>query len=255
MLSSGMTGASKTKSAGAAKAKPLRRTKAGQRAEMLEKILDAAELLFSKHGLYGVTLRDVAQKVGVDTPLVHYYFDGKDALFEAVFARRADTSSGRRMISLDNYERAAKGKPTVAGALHAFLDPDFDLFITGGEGWKNYAAFGAQVANTPQGAERFDHHFDPVVLRLIGILKKALPGVSDTDIFWGYHFVTGSLMHALARSGRIDRLSGGRCRSDDFPAVKARIAQFMAYGFLSFCKPAAIAKMLASGALEKYEHA
>ena len=36
------------------------RTKAEQRAETLEQILDAAELLFSKHGLYGVTLRDVA---------------------------------------------------------------------------------------------------------------------------------------------------------------------------------------------------
>ena len=38
----------------------------------------------------------------------------------------------------------------------------------------------------------FDQHFDPVVLRLIGILRKALPGVSEEDIFWGYHFVTGS---------------------------------------------------------------
>ncbi len=38
------------------------RTKAEQRAETLEQILDAAEFLFSKHGLYGVTLRDVAQE-------------------------------------------------------------------------------------------------------------------------------------------------------------------------------------------------
>ena len=53
-----------------------------------------------------------------------------------------------------------------------FLDTDFDLYITGGEGWRNYAAFGAQVVNLPAGAEQFDRHFDPVVLRLIGILKK-----------------------------------------------------------------------------------
>jgi len=38
------------------------RTKAEQRAETLEQIMDAAELLFSKHGLYGVTLRDVASR-------------------------------------------------------------------------------------------------------------------------------------------------------------------------------------------------
>src|SRR6202000_236466 len=57
-----------------AKAKKSPRTKAEQRAETLEQILDAAEYLFSKHGLYGVTLRDVALKVGVHTSLMHYYF-------------------------------------------------------------------------------------------------------------------------------------------------------------------------------------
>ena len=43
--------------------KPPRRTKAEQRAETMEQILDAAEYLFSKHGLHGVTLRDVGQRV------------------------------------------------------------------------------------------------------------------------------------------------------------------------------------------------
>ena len=95
----------------------------------------------------------------------------------------------------------------------------------------NYAAFCARVSNTPEGAELMDEHFDPVVLKLVGILKKALPHYSDEDIFWGYHFVTGSLMNTLARTGRIDRLSGGICRSDDFPAIKRRIARFMASGF------------------------
>ena len=41
-------------------AKRVRRSKAEQRAETLNQILDAAEALFSKHGLHGVTLRDVA---------------------------------------------------------------------------------------------------------------------------------------------------------------------------------------------------
>jgi AcrR family transcriptional regulator len=223
------------------KAKPTRksaskkapRTKAEQRAETLEQILDAAEFLFSKHGLYGVTLRDVALKVGVHTSLMHYYFEDKLALFKAVFARRAAVTSDRRMKALERYEKDSGGKPTVEGALHVFLDTDFDLYIEGGEGWRNYAAFCAQLANTPEGAGLFDEHFDPVVLRLIEILKKALPDVSKKDIFWGYHFVTGSLMHSLARSGRLDRLSSGLCKSDDFKAVKARMADFMAAGFQS----------------------
>jgi AcrR family transcriptional regulator len=213
------------------------RTKAEQRAETMEQILDAAEFLFSKHGLYGVTLRDVALKVGVHTSLMHYYFEDKLALFNAVFARRAKVTSERRMKALDEYEKRAAGKPTVEGALHVFLDTDFDLYIEGDEGLRNYAAFCAQLSNTPEGAELFDRHFDPVVLRLIGILRKAKPEISKKDIFWGYHFVTGSLMHTLARSGRIDRLSGGLCKSDDLKAVKARLADFLAAGFGTFDEP------------------
>lgn len=212
-----------------------RPTKAEKRAEMMEQILDTAEFLFSKHGFHGVTLKDVAKQVGVHHTLLNYYFDDKRTLFDAVFARRAVVTIDKRMQALDDYERAAGGKPTVEGALHAFLDTDLDLYIQGGEGWKNYGAFGAQASNSPEGAEFMDKYFDPVVLRLIEILKKALPEAAEEDIFWGYHFVTGALMLTLARTGRIDKLSHGLCRSDDYEAVKTRMARFMAAGFRDIC--------------------
>jgi AcrR family transcriptional regulator len=218
-------------------ARPRRRsTKAEQRAETMEQILDEAEFLFSKHGLHGVTLKDVAKRVGVHHTLLNYYFADKRSLFDAVFARRAAVTSARRMQALDAYEQATGGRPTLEGALRAFLDTDLDLYIHGGEGWRNYGAMVALVANTPEwGAELMDSHFDPVVLRLIGMLKKAMPECAEEDIFWGYHFVTGALMTTLARTGRIDKLSGGLCKSEDYEAIKARMASFMAAGFLQLC--------------------
>ena len=213
--------------------KKKRRSKAEQRAESLEQILDAAEYLFSRHGLHGVTLRDVANRVGIHTTLLHYYFDDKRNLFEAVFARRAGETSRLRMAAMHQYELDSAGRPTVEGALHAFLDTDLDLYMRGGEPWMNYGAFCARVSNTTEGAALMDAYFDPVVLKLVNLLKQALPDYSDADIFWGYHFVTGALMTTLGRSGRIDRLSGGVCRSNDFAAVKKRIAKFMAAGFLA----------------------
>lgn len=232
----------RAESAAAAKprpqAKPRKRpVKEQQRADKMEQILDAAEYLFSVHGLYGVTLKDVAQRVGVHHTLLNYYFTDKKKLFDAVIARRAGVTSSLRMQALDEYDAATAGKPTVEGALRAFLDTDLDLYSQGGESWKNYGALGALASNTPYGAELMDLHFDPVVLRLIDLLKKALPDCAEEDIFWGYHFVTGALMLTLARTGRIDRLSGGLCNSDDYDAVKNRMATFMAAGFMSICRP------------------
>lgn len=213
------------------------RRKAEQRAESLEQLLDAAEELFSRHGFYGVTIKDIADKVGVHKSLIHYYFTDKQDVFDKVMARRAPVTSGRRMEALDVYEKAAAGKPTVEGALRAFLDTDLDTYSTGGDGWRHFGALSAQINNTPAwGAEVMDRLYDPVVLRLIGLLKQAMPDALEEDIFWGYHFVTGALTLSLARTGRIDHLSAGKCRSDDFEAIKARMASFMAHGFIGVCR-------------------
>lgn len=216
---------------------PKRRTKAQQREETLGQILDAAEYLFSLRGLFGVTLKDVAQQAKVHTSLLHYYFEDKKAIFDAVFARRAHVTADLRMAALDHYDEECGGKPTVEGALRAYLDTDLDLYINGGEGWRNFATLGSQVAMAPKwGAEMFDKHFDPVVLRLIDLLKRAMPDCPEEDIFWGYHFGTGALIMTLARTGRIDELSGGLCKSEDFEAIKARMARFLAFGFEGICR-------------------
>lgn len=219
------------------------RRKAEQRAESLEQLLDAAEELFSRHGFYGVTIKDIADKVGVHKSLIHYYFTDKQEVFDKVMARRAPVTSGRRMEALDAYDRAAKGKPTVEGALRAFLDTDLDTYSNGGDGWRHFGALSAQINNTPAwGAEVMDRLYDPVVLRLIGLLRQAMPEATEEDLFWGYHFVTGALTLSLARTGRIDHLSGGKCRSDDFEAIKERMASFMAHGFIGICRDRADAR-------------
>lgn len=213
------------------------RTKADQRAATMEQIFEAAEELFATRGLYGVTLKEVAQKVGVHQSLLHYYFKDKKDLFDAVIARRAPVTIQRRLAALDAYEQAAGDSPTVEGALHAYLDADLELYGSGDIGWRNFGMLGAQMSNTAEwGAELMDTHFDAVVLRLIAILRRALPECAEQDLFWGYHFVTGGLMLTLGRTGRIDKLSGGLCRSEDFDAVKERMARFMAAGFVAICQ-------------------
>ena len=96
-------------------------------------------------------------------------------------------------------------------------------------------AFGkiAAQANSAAGwgAEKMTKYFNPVVLALIELLKKAMPECDEETIFWGYHFVSGAMTHNMARTGRLDDLSGGRCSSADFESIKRHMARFMAAGF------------------------
>jgi AcrR family transcriptional regulator len=197
-------------------------------------ILDAAETLFAEHGFDGVTLRQVAKAAGVDTALVHYYFDAKRGLFDAVFLRRAAILNDERLRALDAYEREHGEDMTVEGLMEAFLRPVLEPSTHRGPGWRSYFALVAQVNNTPVwGGETMTRYFDPVIHRLIALLRRVLPGVADTDIYWAYDMLSGALTHALGQTGRLDLLSGGLCRSEDLPAAADHLIPFAAAGFLA----------------------
>jgi AcrR family transcriptional regulator len=209
-----------------------RRTRAEQRAASVKVILDTSEDLFAKYGYFGVTIKDVADKMGIHPALIHYYFDGKQALFDAVFERRVEYAVTTRTEGLDAYAAKVGNHPTVEGALRAYYDSAFDVYINGDEGWRNFGRIFAQVNNAPgYGAEKMDTYFDPLVLRLIGLLQKALPDAAPEDLFWSFQFTSGAYTLTLSRTGRIDRLSGNLCKSDDFEAVRERFVTFMAGGF------------------------
>ena len=126
--------------------KPARRgrpskDRAAGTADTRDSILDAAEDLFSKHGFYGVTIREVAREAGVDTALVHYYFGAKRSLFDAVFLRRAEVWNAERVDAINRYaQEAGPDGMTFEGLFEAFLRPPFVWSLKGGPGWKHGGA-------------------------------------------------------------------------------------------------------------------
>jgi len=60
-------------------------SKKNQDAGRREVILLAAEQVFAERGFKGATTREVAQKAGIASSLIFYYFKNKMALYEAVF--------------------------------------------------------------------------------------------------------------------------------------------------------------------------
>jgi AcrR family transcriptional regulator len=204
-----------------------------------DRILDAAEDLFSKRGFDGVTMREVADLANVDSALAHYYFSTKQGLFDAVLERRAELVFSERMGAFDVYEAASGTKPTVEGAVAAFVLPLLERARNGDDGWKNYFRLIALVNNDASHvAQSIMSYFDPVVHRLIAVVQRALPEAKEEELFWCFHFLTGSLTLALSRTGRLDRVSGGRCKSDDLASIEPRMVAYCAAGFQRLCADA-----------------
>ena len=201
-------------------------------------ILDAAEDLFSKHGFYGVTIREVAREAGVDTALVHYYFGAKRSLFDAVFLRRAEIWNSERVDAINLYAQQAGSDMTLEGLFEAFLRPPFQWSLKGGPGWKHYAALVAQTnANPTFGGEIMARYYDPAIRRLIALVQQIMPQAREVDLYWAYHNLSGALTLTLGETGRLDRLSGGLCRSGDLETAGDYMVRFAAAGFRAVCAP------------------
>src|SRR5258706_653794 len=138
-----------------------------------ERILDAAEELFARHGIYGVTVREIAELADVDTALLHYYFESKRGVFDAVFVRRADLLNSERMRELDRYDVENNGRYELEPVIAAYLRPMFGLIRQGGQGWRNFCAFIGNSSSAPELTELLAQTFDPIVKRFIAVLRNA----------------------------------------------------------------------------------
>ena len=172
-----------------------------------ERILDAAEELFAKHGIYGVTMREIAELANVDTALLHYYFESKRGVFDAVFSRRADILNIERMREMDRYESENSGQYELESIIAAYLRPMFSLNRQGGQGWRNFCAFVGNLSTAPELAEIYAAKFDPVLKRFIAMLREAMPEADEADLYWSYHMFSGSLMVVNMANGAIEHLS------------------------------------------------
>jgi AcrR family transcriptional regulator len=73
-------------------------------AEKRARLLDATEEIILREGYAAVSSRSVAARVGIQAPLVHYYFPTLDDLFVAVLRRRAERNVERMEAALASAE-------------------------------------------------------------------------------------------------------------------------------------------------------
>jgi len=97
----------------------------GSPENLRDKIIDAAEILFSELGYAGTTLRGIAESAQVTQALINYYFGSKHNLFSQVFLRRGKQVSYRRMECLSELKRT--GNYDATSIVRAFLQPTLEL--------------------------------------------------------------------------------------------------------------------------------
>lgn len=207
-----------------------------------ERIILAAEIEFADHGFDGVSVRQIALRAGVPVALINYHFGGKEGLYRAIFEMRAPMIVDQRLAGLRLAEMESDPERKVEMIVKAVLVPNLHMRST--EKNSAYARILAREVSDPKSHQRqvIGAIFDPIAYKVIEALQNALPDRSFEEIHWGYQAMLGVMVYTMADTGRISRLSGGRCDPEDELATATHLVALMKAALLHARVPSAARK-------------
>jgi len=207
-----------------------------------ERILDAAELLFAELGFADTSLRRITQQAGVNLAAVNYHFGSKEALIEAVMARRLGPLNRTRLDMLDRIElEAGDAAPPLARVLDAFVGPPLRLKEAAGETGEIFMRLMGHALNQPNAriVNLVTGQFIEVLRRFSDALVRALPELPREEVLWRMLFSVGVMTHTMVMARHIEQLSRGQLDPSDAEKLIRRMVPFLTAGFASPPAPAA----------------
>ena len=181
---------------------------AGAGSSTPERILLAAERLFSARGIDAVSLREITTAAGVNSAAAHYHFGSKEAVLEELFALRARPIAEKREQLLAQLKRSRLGRHKLEDVLRAFLKPAQEAMNTpGGAAFtmlRARMAFEREELRRTALSKAFDHSSQLA----LEALSQALPKLAPKDLHWRFHFVMGAMVYTMAAPGRIESMTG-----------------------------------------------
>lgn len=201
--------------------------------KLKEKILDAAEIAFAEGGYTGISVRDIAERAGVNQGLIRYYFDTKEQLFDEVYKRRGGLLSGHRHVLLDRLLES--GQPLqVKDIIRAYLQPQWDLKHSG-EAGAAFARLQSRLHSEPEEhALRLRKEvYDASVKRYVDALAQVLPQIPRRTIGLRMSFLVGTYMFMLNDLGRIEDLTERKIHHLSKEEMLDNMVVFLAAGMQS----------------------
>ena len=168
------------------------------------RLLDAAECLFSLSGFDGVPVRRITEKAGVPLGLLSYHFKSKEAVFEAVIARRAAKIAAVERPALERLV-AGRYEPRDLVQNHANCYEEFSS--SGDEGWTSYFRLIGQLRYVDRWLYLDEMYFLDTAKAYVSALRGLYPALPQTDAATAWMHVTCVTCSYFANAARLKALS------------------------------------------------
>ncbi len=189
-------------------------------------ILAAAERLYADHGFGDVTLRDIVAEANVNLAAVNYHFGSKDELIAELFVTRSLQLNRERLRELRAAEERGGGVADISDILRALIGPSLRGCLGPDSQHSTAARFMIRVnIESVPAIRRIRNREIDHLRKFIEAMRRALPGSSDIELYWGLHFALAMAQQTVRDSERLTKLSEGKCDVDDVEGVIERVVK------------------------------
>ncbi len=198
-----------------------------------ERIIDAAEALFSEKGFAETSLRNITTKASVNLAAVNYHFGSKKSLIQAVFARYLTPFSEQFSEQLDIIEQRENTPEQLLKLLVLTLNKS---------GLENPEKFGVfmrllGLAYTQgQGHLRkfLTAEYGEVFKRYMREVNRVTPELTPMERFWRIHFMLGAAVFTMSSVDSLMAMADHDLGTQtDVKDVVSQLMPFLASGLMA----------------------
>ena len=169
-------------------------------ATTMERILDAAELLFAEKGFEETSLRTITSKAKVNLAAVNYHFGSKKTLIQAVFTRFLDPFCHGLTAQLNALTDEQLDQLTLEDLLALLVKQMLEVEPRSGNDLSIFMRLLGLAFSQSQGHLRryLQVNYHELFKRYTLLLIKVAPNLPPLELFWRIHFMIGSAVFSMS---------------------------------------------------------
>ncbi|MHC4112881.1 MAG: TetR/AcrR family transcriptional regulator [Planctomycetota bacterium] len=202
-----------------------------------DRLLDAAEQLFSEHGFDGASVRDIAATAGCNIAAVNYYFGGKDKLYTEVWRRQLVQMRDARLKAIEQVMSENGGKPSLENLLKSFANAFIGPFVDESRSRWLMKLMAREMVDQHVHVNVFvDEVIKPTMSAMGGALMKICPGLEKSKIPLLIVFLAGQLIHVVHVKAMYEQTEMVEMPAFDLNEAVDNIVKFSAAGIRSYAE-------------------
>ncbi len=172
--------------------------KTDEHVKIRERIMAAAEELFSERGFSSTTVREITRKANCNLAAINYHFQGKDNLYVEVIKKNLRILRDVRIEGINKVLKENPESVTLEQLLRAFAESFIEPFAEKGRGQRFMKIMIHEMLEPRLPKHTFAEEVAIPTMKAFGnALKKIYPDISEKDVFMNVISIIGQLMHTI----------------------------------------------------------